>query len=850
MSNLSSLESTSQNSFPEEPQFRFGSFEPVYKSADSETHLSKNGHSSQKTILSAIFGLVVVILSFIYWFLTSLFEILFRSKAKPFSKSKSSSKLSRAKMSSSLKMEKIDLIVIASIVIGATTFLFRKFLFVNPKLRVNSIPKINADVSQAAKKSVSNEQRDIAKQMKLKNANIVLFYGSQTGTAEDYAKRLARELQQEYNARTLIIDPEKADIETLSKIHPKHVAIFVLAATGEGEPTDNLAPWYDSLIGSDDLFITDFSDLEPPSFHEPVDDSDFPPDFFFDEMNPLSNLTFTTFGLGNSTYEHFNSPAKQVTRRLKSLGARFIGTLGLGDDDIDIDDDFEKWKSASIPSVIDHIKSTIDATDSTSNMYEPGLIIKELDRDSVSDKLIGCVRPSVDDKQDDVQFKVDVKHPWYSLPTHSKLLTAEDCERRIIHLELDLEDGRVAYQTGDHVGVYPTNYESQVRLLLNLLKLDEAQPISLEPNPNSLEYSPFPQSVSTYGAVLRHYLDITTPIPKDSIKHILLPLAKSEPARNFLQKLIDDKEFYNEEVSSCVLSPGELIQRIQNTEKLESVPSDLQFSIPFSILTDLLPRLAARFYSISSSSTESSTKVSITAVVLRYEVADGITRYGIATNYIDCIHNALAGPESEKLESHTFTSNNLTYNLKNTKKHHSSNQLAVPIYIRKSNFHLPSSPLVPVVMVGPGTGIAPFRGFVRERAHLAKNNTQVGPTVLFFGNRNKDKDFLYKDELLDLFETLGAGNENSKLFTAFSRDQPKKVYVQHKMLENSGFIWDLLYNKKGHFYICGDGKQMSKDVVAALKEIAMKEGKMDDLEATEWLSNLKNSTRYAEDVWY
>ncbi|PVU91118.1 hypothetical protein BB561_004557 [Smittium simulii] len=831
--------------------FRFGSFEPDI-SSDSSSEYIPNSSFFQNSIgaavtlakspFTAFFGLAAAVLYYIYSNTLSLLNIEARDSSKHKPKDKPTKSPSPFNL---FEMEKLDLAVIATIIVGATTFLFRKFIFGNHILRTNSIPTINIQAAPKIAQHSYDPQRDLSFKMFQNNQNVVLIYGSQTGTAEDLAKRFARELHLDFNAQVLIVDPELYDLESLSKISPDHIAVFLVSTTGEGEPTDNMAKWYEALIG-EDIFTADFSDLELPSFVDPTEESDFSGDYEFDTELPLANLNFSIFGLGNSTYEHFNLPTKQLTKRLRSLGAKLVGPVGLGDDDVNIDDDFEKWTGAAAPLIAKFVSSSSTGIDSSPNKYEPSFIVKELDILPI-DASIGSVRPEILENASSINIShVDSKHPWYCLPLNSKVLTHTSSERRIIHLELDLDNINLPYTTGDHVALFPTNYETQVRLLLNVLNLDGSKPISLSFSPNASDNKPFPHSISSYSSMLRHYLDITLPVPKDSIKHVLLPYARSEPAKAFLKKLIDDKDYYKNIILTPVMSPGELIQNIHTIEKKEAVSDDLKFNFTFSALIDLLPRISPRYYSISSSNLESPNKISITAVVLNYKTPNNINRYGIATNYINAIHDTLSNPDTNS--DIIFTSDKLSYCLKDTRKH-SSNNFAIPIYIRKSTFRLPSDPSVPIVMVGPGTGIAPFRGFIRERFYQAKNSIPVGPTVLFFGNRNESKDFLYKDELLESFAALSSSNKNSKVITAFSRDQKEKIYVQDRMTEHSALIWDLINNQNGHFYICGDGKTMSKDVIATLKRIAQNEGKLDETRASSWFTTLKNTNRYAEDVW-
>jgi len=147
-------------------------------------------------------------------------------------------------------------------------------------------------------------------------------------------------------------------------------------------------------------------------------------------------------------------------------------------------------------------------------------------------------------------------------------------------------------------------------------------------------------------------------------------------------------------------------------------------------------------------------------------------------------------------------------------------------------------------MVGPGTGVAPFRGFIFERKSV-HNNGKKTENYLFFGCRNKSLDFIYRNEL-EVFNDEG----HIKLFVAFSRESEKKIYVQHKIEEFEHQLWNLLHEKSAHFYICGDARAMAKDVHQALRNVVMKLGHKNEREAEDYLLHLQKIGRYQQDVWF
>jgi len=169
----------------------------------------------------------------------------------------------------------------------------------------------------------------------------------------------------------------------------------------------------------------------------------------------------------------------------------------------------------------------------------------------------------------------------------------------------------------------------------------------------------------------------------------------------------------------------------------------------------------------------------------------------------------------------------------------------VPIFVRKSQFRLPAQPITPIIMIGPGTGLAPFRAFIQERNYVREQGKTVGDTILYFGCRKKKEDFLYEEELQEYV----ANGTLTKLYTAFSREQQQKVYVTHLLKENAAEVWKCIGEQKGHIYVCGDAKNMARDVHAIIKTICMEHGGMTETDAVAYIKKMETQKRYSADVW-
>ncbi|KRX14445.1 NADPH--cytochrome P450 reductase [Trichinella nelsoni] len=393
-----------------------------------------------------------------------------------------------------------------------------------------------------------------------------------------------------------------------------------------------------------------------------------------------------------------------------------------------------------------------------------------------------------------------------------ELSIIEDCDTKGVFCgevsRLGAYRNQKAYEAGDHLAVYPENDGELVEQFGKLFNVDLDTVFTL-----------------TNVDPLTYYVDISTP-PKTNVVKELSQYCSDEREKNFLLSMVTMEEKSRRKYSEWVIHDHRTLLDI-----LIELPSCRP---PLDLLLELLPRLQPRFYSISSSPKVDPSLVSITVIVLKYTTPIGRPGKGVATNYLAskiAVENK-PHPQVFLLETDIFHLQDICL----------LNQ--VPIYIRRSQFRLPHSPSTPVVMIGPGTGIAPFRGFIQERAMLKQTGREVGPMILYFGCRKRKEDYLYGQEL----EAWLKDGTLSELHVAFSRDQPRKVYVQHLMLERKQSIWSLLQNG-AFFYVCGDARNMARDVHSALMQIIAGEGDMNADEAAAYFKQLESQKRYQADVW-
>lgn len=262
-----------------------------------------------------------------------------------------------------------------------------------------------------------------------------------------------------------------------------------------------------------------------------------------------------------------------------------------------------------------------------------------------------------------------------------------------------------------------------------------------------------------------------------------------------------------DEKLTAMLADKHVLQQFAQTVPFVDMVRRAPTELDAQQLVDLLRPMTPRLYSIASSQAETESEVHITVGVVRYDI-DGRPRSGGASGY-------LADRLEEDSEVRVFIEHN-------------------------DNFRLPSNPQAPVIMIGPGTGIAPFRAFMQQR----ENDSAPGKNWLFFGNPHFTDDFLYQVE----WQRYVKDGLLTNIDLAWSRDQAEKVYVQDKLREKGAEVWQWL-QEGAHVYVCGDANRMAKDVEQALLEIIAQYGVMDLETADEYLSELRQDRRYQRDVY-
>lgn len=598
--------------------------------------------------------------------------------------------------------------------------------------------------------------------MKSEGRQVLIIYGSQTGTAEELSGRLAKDFFR-YSQKALVVDPEEIDVEDLSRLPEIENILLVLcvATYGEGDPTDNAHALFDYIKETD----TDFSAVK-----------------------------YAVFGLGNKTYEHFNEVGKIFDQRLEELGAERVYQLGLGDDDANLEEDFMRWREGFLPAVAQRFTWELNAEAESQRQYRLETI-----EDTTTVTLFKGEfgRLGAFEKQ---RPPYDQKNPYISTVAVNRELHGSDSDRSCRHIEFSIEGSRIRYEAGDHVAVFPTNDQELVDKLISLVGCDADAAFRLiNTDEESSKRNPFP-CPTTYRTALTHYVDICAPLKSHVVK-ALSEYCEDEAEKEKLRFLSTATEEGLKEYARYINK-----ERRSIVDVLSEYPSCKPAA---DHLLELLPRLQARYYSIASSPKASPNHIAVTCVVTRYTIGNRDIK-GVCTNYL------LAKEPGS----------------------------TAPIFVRKSQMRLPHRINTPVIMIGPGTGYAPFRGFIQERKAQKDEGKEVGPLILFFGCRHPEHDYIYQEEL----EAWKEDGVLTELHIAFSRLHDKKIYVQDRLWENREAMWEFMQSG-AHFYVCGDARNMARDVQNAMLRIMKELGGKDEAEAAKFFKDMERQRRYQADVW-
>jgi len=518
----------------------------------------------------------------------------------------------------------------------------------------------------------------------------------------------------------------------------------------------------------------------------------------------LAGQQLAVLGLGDSGYAKFNHVAKKLSKRLVQLGGQQLVETGLADDQHDLGPDFviDKWLDQfwevalqlyPLPPGLEPISKNI--------LPPPKYSIRWLDKTDVNGDHpadVGVVKTPADGEP------YSQSNPFLSTIISCPRLTPPDHFQDVRLVSLDISGSNITYHPGDVAMVQPANLDENVSFFFSLFPhLDpDARFVLGQSDPNvSLPPASVLPSPCTVRQAVTSYFDIQA-IPRRHFFELLVHFTTDETEREKFEEF-DTAEGQQELYEYCNRPRRNILE----------VLYDFRFTtpnIPFEQLFNLVPPIKPRAFSIASSGPRHGAVLQLLVAVVRYRSSLKAPRKGLCSTWLS---RSTPGVTT------------------------------VPLWTRPGTLRFPPEPTVPVVMVGPGTGVAPFRSFITDQ--LSRRQVAGRSLTLYFGCRNRLADYFFADEYDEMMKD---DDDNLlKVVTAFSRDQEDKVYVQHRMAETREALCRELLDRAGWFYVAGNSKVMPGQVRQALVEAF--DDRLGPGRGEEKVAEMEASGRYQTETW-
>eukprot|EP01032_Pedospumella_encystans_P018505 gene18505-21066_t len=636
------------------------------------------------------------------------------------------------------------------------------------------------------KSDKSGSKSDVKKdtQDKYPAGKVTIYFGSQTGTAEGFARTLMEEGKSAgFNAKMIDLEDFSPDV-----LKETERAIFLMATYGEGEPTDNAIS-----------FTKWMKNLEK-------------------ELGPdtLNKLKYSVFGLGNKQYEHYNLMGKLTNSSLEELGATRMFEYGEGDDDATLEEDFDAWRAQLWPALTAAFHPDAAVVEEVANRARLGSMDThskiKLDFRAVKTDLKSITGTAAAAAVDPHTVHASTRH-FFTAPRAKIVVNRElrsTAEKSAAeagstrHIEIDLKGVNLHYHTADNLAILPENSTDNVAALAKAqgYDLDYTFVVQKAPNNEDEDFQISFPSPCTVREALTLYYDIQGPVKQALLKHLIPYVTDAEQLAWLNNVLHKDNRALLKALSE---EHGKNLVDLL-TNELSSC------KIPLSDILHIVPFIQPRYYTISSSSSVHPDNVHVTISITEFEFKNGKNFTGLTSGYVtsDCIN--------------------------------------ARVFVRPSSFRLPAQLSTPIVMIGPGTGLAPMRALLQERKfqQAAQKPATAPKNVLFFGCKHRNVDYIYRDEL-EAYQKEGV---LTSYYTAFSRDTKNKVYVQNLMTQpdTAKELLSLLIDQGAYVYVCG-ATAMGTDVMAAFVKIFQEQNNMSAAQATAFVKELQDKGRYVQELW-
>ncbi len=609
---------------------------------------------------------------------------------------------------------------------------------------------------------------------------VLILFGTQSGNSEDLASQLAKSASS-YNLTPTVLDMESTTVEQMASSE----RILIICSTwGEGEMPDSAEDLWDSISA--------------------------------DNVPRMEKTHFSVCALGDTSYEFFCQSGKDWDNRLEELGAKRI--FPRQDCDVDFDEPYAEWAKGALSAI-----SAVEGETASADVEEISVEIITKEPQEIKEP-----KDLKESKVKEKDTKWSAKNPYMTTISEKGILNGPGATKETRHVSILLGDSGMTYKVGDAIGIIPENPKNTVEKLIQVLGFDPNQEVESHAGTMSL-YDALKKTYEIHRLNKKFVKALPELMSEGSNDSVEIQLVKSERKNltndsstswglsennsntlpeNFPIQSTNNPMAAIEEITKDKDAIEDYIWSRDYIDSLEQFPS-INFNSPEQFLS-YLDKLKGRLYSIASSLDAHPGEVQLTIGIVRYNHHNR-DRAGLCTGFL----------ADEVIEGET--------------------QFGVYMAPTKS-FVLPEDKSTDIIMVGPGTGIAPFRAFIEQREF----DSASGKNWLIFGDQHEATEFYYKTQI----ETWLENGVLDRFTTAWSRDQAEKIYVQNRMLEFGEEIWNWM-SKGAYFYVCGDKNYMAKDVHAALIKICSDYGDMNEEEATEYVSKtlMKEEKRYLRDVY-